>query len=282
MSSSIGRRGWDSFPDTEDVALESSTSPKHKSSHEALTEVNQKLIWCNFIAQLQRLRLKPLRNSVPGLGDPIGSGTYFAVWRHRVSYSGEAGAFQDQDGKVLPRGTVVALKRVIPRVDQATGKIDLDYSKQLRAISLEVRTLSIPELRKHRNIVQMYCLNWESRGSSAAAAWPTLVLEYCEFNLSEYQNYKQLDLDEKLRIGTGIGSGLSLIHSLRIVHGDIKSDNILMKMQETGEMVPKLADFSCSLLDLRSNQADVTKSVRVGGTDPWRAPEVSPDLPRSL
>jgi serine/threonine protein kinase len=99
-------------------------------------------------------------------------------------------------------------------------------------------------------------------------------LEYCEFNLAEYQNTKHLDLNEKLRVGIGIGSGLSAIHSFRIVHGDIKSENILVKIEVGGEAVPKLADFGSSLQDLRSNQVDTKKPVWIGGTNPWRAPEV--------
>jgi hypothetical protein len=73
---------------------------------------------------------------------PHRNGTYFTVWRHRISNPGEARAFQDQDGNILPQGTVVAMKRVIPRLNPITGEVDFDNSKQPRASSIEVQALS--------------------------------------------------------------------------------------------------------------------------------------------
>lgn len=69
--------------------------------------------------------------------------------------------------------------------------------------------------------------------------------------------------------------GLSALHSLFIIHGDIKSENVLIKIQSPGVAVPKLADFGCSLLDLQLRESEtVQDSVWVGGTNPWRAPKV--------
>jgi serine/threonine protein kinase len=173
-------------------------------------------------------------------------------------------------------GTVLALKRVISIIDSRTGGFNLDDAKQLRAVALEVRALSVPKLRDHQNIVTLIGVVWEPRGGDSAA-WPTLILEYCDANLSEYQKAMPLPipLEEKLRLARGVAAGLAAMHSLGMVHGDIKSENILLKFDDAGRALPKLADFGCSLFDLElENEGTGANTVWVGGTNPWRAPEV--------
>jgi serine/threonine protein kinase len=209
-------------------------------------------------------------------GDPVGKGKYFAVWRVRIKDELEKVAYQDQDREMLPVGTVLALKRVIPLINSHTGEIILDDTEQLQAFSLEVRAFSVSKLRQHQNIVTLIGVVWEPRGSDTAA-WPTLVLEYCDANLSECQKAipHPLPIKEKLRLAKGVAAGLVAMHSLDMVHGDIKSENVLLKFDNTGTPTPKLADFGCSLIDLESVDEDVSaEEVWVGGTNPWRAPEV--------
>lgn len=206
----------------------------------------------------------------------MGKGKYFAVWRHRIRDEHERFTYQDQDREILPVGTVLALKRVIPLINSKTGEIILDDAKQLQAVSLEVRALTVPKLRQHPNIVTLIGIVWEPRGSDTAA-WPTLVLEYCDATLSECQKTipHPLPIQEKLRLAKGVAAGLAAIHSLGMVHGDIKSENVLLKFDNTGTPTPKLADFGCSLVDLESLEEGVrSEKVWIGGTNPWRAPEV--------
>lgn len=275
MTTSIRRRGWESIVDGEDDRSASLTrSIPRPATDDILKSSKWRPPWCTLIATLQRARLNGVRMDFAGLGGPVGNGTYFAVWRHQIG-SQERLAYVDQDTELLPEGSIVALKRVIPRNDRRTGEIDLWDKRQLSAVALEVRALCVAELRKHENIVTLIGLAWESRGSHATA-WPTLILEYCDFNLSEYQQCSPQTLtpDEKLRIGQGIGMGISAIHSVLMVHGDIKSENVLIKI-ELGEAIPKLADFGCSLLDLELDENEnVKETVWIGGTNPWRAPEV--------
>lgn len=69
----------------------------------------------------------------------------------------------------------------------------------------------------------------------------------------------------------GILNGMEALHQQSIIHGDIKSENILIKLLETGEAVAKLADFGCSLtVEHKENHSEVW----IGGTPRWRAPEV--------
>lgn len=56
---------------------------------------------------------------------------------------------------------------------------------------------------------------------------------------------------------------MKALHQQSIIHGDIKSENILIKILETREVIFKLADFGCSLtVDHRKNHSEVW----IGGT----------------
>lgn len=277
MMNSPRQQGWERFAEGEDnQAALNRPMPSGATDDTLTSDPKRRATWYTLIAVLQLKELSCFRKAHAGFGQPIGNGTYFAVWRHQIGSEHERLAYSDQDSHTLPEGSVVALKRLIPRDNALTGEIDLGDKRQLSAVALEVRALCVSELRKHENIVTLIGVVWESRGS-CAAAWPTLVLEYCEFNLSEYQRFcpQKLTIEEKLRIGQGVGMGISAIHSLSIVHGDIKSENVLIKMNGPGEAIPKLADFGCSLPDLELDESETNKgTVWVGGTNPWRALEV--------
>ncbi|MCJ1270695.1 hypothetical protein MMC22_010592 [Lobaria immixta] len=167
MTTSTRRRGWKSITDDEgedDRSVPTRSIPG-RATGDLLTSPKRRATWCTLITVLQRKGVAGLRMASAGYGQPVGN---------------------DQDGEVLPEGSNVALKRVIPRDDRRTGEIELGDERQLSAVTLEIRALCVAELRKHENIVTMIGLAWESRGSHATA-WPTLILEYCDFNLSEYQ-----------------------------------------------------------------------------------------------
>jgi serine/threonine protein kinase len=274
MTSTIERPGWESLVQKENLSLTQPGSDGVPTN--VLGTLKQRLPWCNLIAMLQKKGLTGFRTDFVGYGDLVGIGTNFMVTRHTISLNTERKAYQDQNKEWLSKGSVVALKRLIPRVNDLTGEVDFRNSKQFNAVALEVRALSMSRLREHDNIVNMIGVVWERRGG-AAAVWPTIVLEYCEHNLSEYQRSSEepLTINKKMHVGRAIGAGISAIHSLFIVHGDIKSENILIKISDYGEAIPKLADFGCSLLDLEEeNGGEVPERVWVGGTNPWRAPEV--------
>ena len=218
-----------------------------------------------------------------GLGDPVGAGTNFQVWRHKITIEVERVIFQiceGQDRQLAPLGTVLALKRIIPRVN-SQNEIELENEKQLSALALEVQSLTNLSLRRHENIVKLWGLVWEDR-LDEDAAWPTLVLEYCEMTLAEALTNptETLRTDHKISIGKGIGQGLFALHLQNIVHGDIKTENVLLKIEGAGRFTPKLADFGCALLNPdNTKEIDTEKTIWVGGTNPWRAPEVGRGSP---
>ncbi|RGB40251.1 kinase-like domain-containing protein [Rhizophagus diaphanus] len=94
------------------------------------------------------------------------------------------------------------------------------------------------ELHDWQNIIKFYGLVSEEN------KW-YLVTEWAEYgNLREfYTNHKdQFDLKLKLRMSLDIARGLNFLRTVEIVHRDIRSENILITLNETA----KLANFKLS------------------------------------
>jgi serine/threonine protein kinase len=224
------------------------------------------LVWTRFYAAIKRNLLSIHRRRFEFLGDIIGLGGFFEVRRYEIP-RGDTAAFQIMPSrKMLEPGTIVAIKKITPR-DDDTG---LERSV-LRELTNEVIVLSRPSLQAHENIVTMHSLVWEDRGSDVAL-WPSIVLEYCPATLADLQSHglKPLEALLKGQVLQQIGMGLDALHEEAFIHGDLKSENVLIQISEGGIIIPKLSDFGSSVLFWESEEL-----VRIGGTDPWRAPEVS-------
>lgn len=264
---------WESIPRMETNAAGDEATSKEITRLARGPLRTGKMTWGTFLNILQLNRITIRRVMFTGQGDPVGAGTYFEVWRHKISRSSEMLSFLTQDNNSLPIGSLVALKRIIPRVNEDSKQVHLSDERQLEAIALEVQVLSTAQLRCHRNIIELYAVVWESRGDLGTAAWPTLVLEYCPYTLSEYQRQHSgpLPIEEKVRLFREIELGIAALHSEGFVHGDLKSENVLIKISEAGIPIPKLADFGCSIVKKVISEDDV---IWIGGTPRWRAPEV--------
>lgn len=249
-----------------------------------------RLTYGGFIFMLQNLGIHPHSVRAYRFGIPIGKGSYFAVYRQRVRPTD----FQALDlvvsvpGEPLFRrrfpdpNDYVAIKRV--RVRDETVQIDISDQGQLSAICREIQALVHPSLRDHDGIVKLQAIIWENGlgagNESGIPMWPALVMEYCETTLAEYQrSHPPLPAFQKSFIGSKIGEGLDAVHSANIFHGDLKSENILIKIGEGGQLLPKLADFGCSVI-IRDDKGKI--KYWVGGTELWRAPEVGMPLTKWL
>ena len=65
-------------------------------------------------------------------------------------------------------------------------------------------------------------------------------------NLSQYQlknPHKALNLSESIRILQQILKGTHAIHSMNIMHRDLKCENIFMKKNKNGGYICKIGDF---------------------------------------
>ncbi|KAM6513840.1 hypothetical protein FALCPG4_015049 [Fusarium falciforme] len=163
-----------------------------------------------------------------------------------------------------------------------TDKLDIvERGELLRAVLLEVRVLTHPPLRAHNNIAKLIQLVWEPDPDLPDQAWPVLVLEYAENGtLADFQiDYPKLPFSLKRKLCQDVGHGLWALHSAGIVHGDLKSENVLIcDADDESRVVAKLADFGCAVTDLEPS--DTLKLPAF--TLPWNAPESHDRLPRDL
>lgn len=157
----------------------------------------------------------------------------------------------------------------------------VERGELLRAVLLEVRVLTHPPLRAHNNIANLIQLIWEPDPDNADQAWPTLVLEYAENGtLADFQiDYPNLPFSLRRQLCRDVGNGLRALRDAGIVHGDLKSENVLVFDINQGEgVVAKLADFGSAVIDLEPSQTAKLPAF----TLPWNAPESHDRLPRDI
>jgi serine/threonine protein kinase len=163
---------------------------------------------------------------------------------------------------------LVALKRVkaplylIERVEK----------KAIEKVCFELRVLLHEAIRSHANVVDILCIAWEMRGSGSddRTPSPVLIMEHAAFGaLSSYQATNKLTWEQKRRLCLEIACGLEVLHDSGIIHGDVKSENVLLSPCERHTFKAKLSDFGCSFLD-----DDYDQRVLIVGTRVWSAPEI--------
>ncbi|KAI9759778.1 MAG: hypothetical protein M4579_002077 [Chaenotheca gracillima] len=172
------------------------------------------------------------------------------------------------NGSLYKAGNVVALKRSF--VGQFLDDTGVSH-RQYEFIQRELNVLCHPRLRSHENICDILFVGWEDHTPS-----PVLGLELGEYgtlkdflfchNLKEYgQMATHLVLD--------VAIGLEALHREEIVHGDVKTGNILVFHHPDRRVVAKLTDFADSM-----STTDGRPWAPVGGTHAWRAPECYENL----
>ncbi|KAF9162843.1 hypothetical protein DFQ26_003191 [Actinomortierella ambigua] len=121
---------------------------------------------------------------------------------------------------------------------------------------------------QHKNIIQFYAAFDHTTASNKKT--PLIVMEYAENgSLTNAIQSKCLDREDKKRISNQIICGLAYMHSCRVLHRDLKSDNVLLA---DGMKVAKLCDFGLAKLKpLGQTPEDNDGHV---GTRRWMAPEL--------
>jgi serine/threonine protein kinase len=83
----------------------------------------------------------------------------------------------------------------------------------------------------------------------------------------------------KKKLCREVGYGLWALHSAGIVHGDLKSENVLIRdADDASGVIAKLADFGFAITDLALSDTSNLPAF----TLPWNAPESHDQLPRDL
>ncbi|KAJ3383191.1 Leucine-rich repeat serine/threonine-protein kinase 2 [Entophlyctis sp. JEL0112] len=171
---------------------------------------------------------------------PIGSGSFGVV--HRAQW-----------------GTAkVAVKRVVDVLHNQTVRAD---------VASEVATWS---RLNHPNVVRLF-------GACIDTDRPFIVMKY--FHLGNLA--KRLDTDrsiprsQRVKWMLEVCLGLSHIHKERIIHGDLKSDNVLLD-EVNGEVVAQITDFGLSAFKsfgAKSKEKTMADSKTLSAAFRWRAPE---------
>ncbi|KAK0218728.1 kinase-like domain-containing protein [Armillaria fumosa] len=116
----------------------------------------------------------------------------------------------------------------------------------------------------HPNVLPFYGIYCDSAPSTYCLVSPFMV------NGSLRQYINKTDDPDRHNLALDITRGMNYLHSLSIVHGDLKGDNILI----TDDCKAVIADFGISFMMDGTTFATSSSSSRRGGTLRWQAPEV--------
>lgn len=158
------------------------------------------------------------------------------------------------------------------------------YKKEPAAIkNMKLQYLqSIARERFEREVSILYNLHDENivtvKGACISPGKNCIVMELLKYNLKELvycedpekNGWKTLTWRNKLRILRHIGRALNNLHGKKILHRDIKADNVML--DETMK-VPKLIDFGLAQTYASSLSTGVQSSKLVEGTTNWMSPE---------
>jgi len=154
----------------------------------------------------------------------------------------------------------------------AFGSMGEPLAKDRRAMNsvmMEIYALMHPPLYEHANIVTLLALGWGTNPFESSYRLPVIVTEYADCGtLADLQAREILTSEVKRSISLEIAYGLQVIHRCGIIHGDMKSENVLIFSHPQKKYVAKLGDFGFSIVGEAS-----APRVNIGGTMPWRAPE---------
>lgn len=136
--------------------------------------------------------------------------------------------------------------------------------------------MSDPRLANHENIVGLLGLDFQEDYDNFKLAWSLLLVEYSEFGtLDAFQDDMQDLLPACSRdLLLDIGLGLQSLHSCNIVHGDVKSENVLIFAHPIRAYVAKLSDFGLAVV----NPSGTEQHYLPGCTWLWCAPEAQHHL----
>jgi Protein kinase domain len=181
--------------------------------------------------------------------------------------SGKIGTGSSADVYVGSRGgheepTKVAIKRT--NASRSPGV-------WLSAAWKEIVITTHPVLKNHQNVVNLVGYGFDPRFNDF------LFTEFADLgslNVYVSRNQGSLGWDQKMKIASDIAEGLRYLHSLDIVHNDVKPANVRMFADDKANfgLVARICDFGASVLEARDG-----KKKRPGHKY-WAAPETYYDI----
>jgi len=193
---------------------------------------------------------------------------------------GGGGLFDLFGGTHIPTGTKLALYQFrFHAQDAQTAAVTV---KRLRGQGNLWTTLNHPNVLAFYGILEKehrtYLLSpWIAHGDlqrflSARMRWLTLTMDRRELDTNR-DAYSGYDESEVVR---GIVSGLAYLHTQRIVHGDLKTANILLD----DSYQPLVADFGLNQV-LERDYSIVATAAPGEGSLRWNSPELLTNVPKT-
>ncbi|KAG1363995.1 hypothetical protein COCNU_11G008220 [Cocos nucifera] len=159
------------------------------------------------------------------------------------------------------RGSDVAIKRINDRC--FSGKPS--EQERMRA-DFWNEACKLADLH-HPNVVAFYGVVLDGPGGSVATVTEYMVSGSLRHALQK--NDKPLDRCKRLLIAMDVAFGMEYLHSKKIIHFDLKSDNLLVNLRDPQRPICKVCDLGLSKVKC---QTLISGGVR--GTLPWMAPEL--------
>ncbi|KAK2589648.1 hypothetical protein QQS21_012671 [Conoideocrella luteorostrata] len=184
---------------------------------------------------------------------------------------------------------VVAIKKFDKAVSADNGGPQRErqrrYCKLVRDVMFEIEIMGRCD---HPNLVKLLGILFRDSPSGSDVSGddaggmvcPMLVMEAADARCPDLEAWRQdqatISPDVVCSIASGVADGLGVLHSLGVVHADLKPTNVLMFRQgRDGQWQPKLADFGLSGITVSGD------SPR-GGSRRWNAPECLPGATAEL
>jgi len=147
-------------------------------------------------------------------------------------------------------------------------KVAIKRIKQSEADDPKSKELDILQSTRHDNLVLYYF-------TERTSDYLYYVLELANYSLDGWIKLGNHDNDTLTKVCKDVATGLKALHKKRIIHRDIKPQNVLIFIkEETGKLVPtgKLADFGISRILNEDEEAALTTKGHVG-TQTYLPPE---------
>ncbi|KAH7357598.1 hypothetical protein BKA66DRAFT_552783 [Pyrenochaeta sp. MPI-SDFR-AT-0127] len=205
-----------------------------------------------FLGVIQKLQIDILSITWQAARQPIGAGATGRI-----------------NEALINLHTSFAFKCVSDRQREETAE-----GRIIRALISEVMVLGDPLIQRHPNIVALQGVCWDVTTDEHGEdrVWPVLVFEKSQYgDLYHFTTLpvgRELSFAERLKLCVEVGIAISDMHINKMLHGDIKPENVLIFKDDYGDYTARVTDFGYS--NRFTSEDDL---VPIPKSWPWCAPE---------
>ncbi|XP_014559599.1 hypothetical protein COCVIDRAFT_24054 [Bipolaris victoriae FI3] len=202
------------------------------------------------------------------LPPPINQGAYFEVYS--IPFRSLTRSYFSLSASEVPGGALPELVAV--KCPKIMGELrDKRNQKLWSSMAMELQILRHPHIQEHENIVSVLGVCWRSTRDQIM---PAFVMELAHTNLEAMMQSEGFTIDKistrkAFGLAIDVCAGVSALHEVGIIHGDIKPANVLIFKHPELKFVAKISDFGSSLL-----KTDIKEPIRLPfSSGIWQAPE---------